>query len=113
MFGSGTGHVSLFKYIKNLKGLILIETDIKDYSPLYDLKNPEFLILSEDFFKEGHETEREELKKRLPDSHIVCGQPFCLGSGWIVIVPLFIIFCLVFIVCFKKIMTHTKKRLNL
>lgn len=97
--------------LKKLKGLIIIDKEIIDYSQLYNMADLEFLILPEAFFEEENKAEREELKNKLPDSRIVCGEPFCLGSGWIVMFPLVIFLCLVFIICIKKFRVHTNKRM--
>lgn len=102
--------LSPLMYVNNLKGLILMDMEIDDYSPLYKLKNLAFLILPASLFKENGDNEIEELKNELPDTEIVCGEPFCLGSGWIVLFPLSILACFVFIVCLKKYRIWAEQR---
>ncbi|MBN2443539.1 MAG: hypothetical protein JXJ04_19420 [Spirochaetales bacterium] len=95
--------------LSNLKGLMLIDMKINDYSPLYNLKDPDFIVLPEKFFKEDYDTRREEFQKELQDSKLICGTPFCLGSGWIIVIPFIIVLCLVIIVYSKKRKKYTKE----
>ncbi|MBN2536155.1 MAG: hypothetical protein JXB88_24955 [Spirochaetales bacterium] len=102
--------VSPLLWLKQIKGLILIDMKIEDYSPLYTLKGLEFLILPSILFKKGNDAEIEELKNNLPDSSIMCGEPFCLGSGWILLFPFIIILCLIVIKGLNNYRIHNKKR---
>jgi hypothetical protein len=47
------------------------------------MKSLRFLALSKEAFEEPKDIER--LKKALPECRIVKAEPFCLGSGWILL----------------------------
>lgn len=105
------GDLSPLMNLKNPKGIILFGMEIEDYSPLYNLKSLEFLILMSECEEAGEYSEIEELKKNLPDSDIVLWEPYCLGSGWILLFPLIVLVCIVVIICLKRYRIHTAKRI--
>jgi hypothetical protein len=76
-----------------LKALTL-DLDVQDLKPLYQLTGLELLVLSEDFFEDSLVI--TEIQKAMPDTRIVAGGGFCLGSGWILLlVPAIIVLVMV------------------
>ncbi len=65
-----------------LKALTL-DLDIHDLYPVHQLTGLELLVLAEDFFEDSLAI--TELRQALPDTRIVAGGGFCLGSGWILL----------------------------
>jgi hypothetical protein len=65
-----------------LKALTL-DIDIHDLRPVYQLEELELLVLAEDFFEDSLVI--SEIRHALPDTRIVAGGGFCLGSGWILL----------------------------
>jgi hypothetical protein len=72
-----------------LKALTL-DFDVQDLKPLYQLTGLELIVLSEDFFEDSLAI--TEIQQAMPDTRIVAGGGFCLGSGWILLlVPAIIV----------------------
>jgi hypothetical protein len=72
-----------------LKALTL-DIDVVDLNPVYQLTRLELLVLAEEFFEDTLAI--EEIQQALPDTRIVAGGGFCLGSGWILLLVPAIIF---------------------
>ena len=78
--------------LKEYSGLevLTISIDGADLSPLYGMQNLELLTLEQDYFKDS--LHMDALKHALPDTRIVPGGTFCLGSGWLILlIPMIII----------------------
>jgi hypothetical protein len=76
-----------------LKALTL-DFNVSDLKPVFHLTGLELLVLAEDFFEDS--LAMSEIQKALPDTRIVAGGGFCLGSGWILLlVPAIIILVMV------------------
>ncbi len=72
-----------------LKALTL-DLNVSDLKPVCQLTGLELLVLSEDFFEDSLAI--TEIQQAMPDTRIVAGGGFCLGSGWILLlVPAIII----------------------
>jgi hypothetical protein len=56
-----------------------------DLAPLYQLKSLEYLGLHKDYFKGDAAKKTEALEKALPSTFVAQAEPFCLGSGWILL----------------------------
>ncbi len=68
--------------LKQLESLVVLDGRV-DHAKLKDLKKLRFLALSEESFEEaGH---IEAIKKAHAGVLIVQAEPFCLGSGWILL----------------------------
>ncbi|MCK5644520.1 MAG: hypothetical protein KAJ19_27225, partial [Gammaproteobacteria bacterium] len=75
-----------------LRALIL-GTGFTDLTPLYQLKDLELLILEENYFDDSLNV--AEIQNALPETKIVQGGGFCLGSGWILLlIPAVLLFVL-------------------
>jgi hypothetical protein len=76
-----------------LKALTL-DFNVPDLKPVYQLTGLELLVLAEDFFEDSLAI--TEIQQAMPDTRIVAGGGFCLGSGWILLlVPAIIILIIV------------------
>ena len=85
--------LSPLEYYSGLKALTL-DFDVDDLSPVCQLTGLELLVLAEDFFEDTLAI--TEIQQALPDTRIVAGGGFCLGSGWILLlVPAIIILVMV------------------
>ena len=72
-----------------LKALTL-DFDVHNLQPVYQLAGLELLVLPEDFFEDSLAI--TEIQQAMPETRIVAGGGFCLGSGWILLlVPAVII----------------------
>ncbi len=67
--------------LDKLESLVLLGPKAS-LAPLHEMKNLRFLVLSEEAFEEAYDEVRK-LEQALPDCLVVQGEPFCLGSGWI------------------------------
>jgi len=81
--------ISAITGLPMLKALTIDLPEI-DYNTLKQLADIELIIIGQDHF-EGSESDIEELKETLPETHIVPGGGFCMGSGWILLVIPFIL----------------------
>ena len=89
----GITDLSPLEYYSGLKALTL-DFDVDDLSPVCQLTGLELLVLAEDFFEDTLAI--TEIQQALPDTRIVAGGGFCLGSGWILLlVPAIIILVMV------------------
>jgi len=68
--------------LAKLESLVLLNGET-DYAPLGDIKSLRFLALSKTAFEETAHI--LELQKAQPGCLIVQAEPFCLGSGWILL----------------------------
>lgn len=75
--------IEAIKELKSIKSLTLACKNINS-SSANDMKNLELLILQPDTGKAG-ELKIMQLRNRLPNTLVVPGKGFCLGSGWILI----------------------------
>jgi hypothetical protein len=76
-----------------LKALTL-NFNVPDLNPVYQLSGLELLVLAEDFFKDSLVI--TQIQQAMPDTRLVAGGGFCLGSGWILLlVPAVIIWIMV------------------
>ncbi len=72
-----------------LKALTL-DLNVQDLKPVYQLTGLELLVLAEDFFEDSLSI--TQIQQAMPDTRIVAGGGFCLGSGWILLlVPAIIV----------------------
>ncbi|MDH3287418.1 MAG: hypothetical protein OEP48_06800 [Betaproteobacteria bacterium] len=72
--------------------LLFLKEDV-DLAPLHELKSLEYLGLNEKAFKGQAAKKTEALEKALPDTFVAQVQPFCLGSGWILLLlPAIVLF---------------------
>jgi hypothetical protein len=69
--------------LKKLESLVLLNGRV-DLAPLKDLKNLRLIALSKDFYQE--ESGVEAVQRAHAGVLIVQAEPFCLGSGWILMV---------------------------
>ncbi|MDY7035763.1 MAG: leucine-rich repeat domain-containing protein [Thermodesulfobacteriota bacterium] len=74
--------LTLLRTLARLESLVLLESEV-DCAPLCDLKNLRFLALPKKAFEKT--THILELQKAQPACLIVQAEPFCLGSGWILL----------------------------
>ena len=74
--------LTLLRTLARLESLVLLNGDV-DYAPLCDLKSLRFLALPKTAFEKT--THILELQKAQPGCLIVQAEPFCLGSGWILL----------------------------
>ena len=61
-----------------------VDTVHTDFRSLYQMKELELLVLGKDYFKDSLFI--AELQDSLPDTKIVPGGGFCMGSGWILLI---------------------------
>jgi hypothetical protein len=76
-------NISSLTQLQELKALTIGWSDI-DYNSLGLLTGIELIVIEEEAFS-GDEEEIAALKEALPDTHIVPGGGFCMGSGWILL----------------------------
>jgi Leucine-rich repeat (LRR) protein len=89
----GITDLSPLKDYAGLKALTL-DFDIHDLYPVRQLTGLELLVLAEEFFEDS--LAMAEIRRAMPDTRIVAGGGFCLGSGWILLlVPAIIIMVMV------------------
>jgi hypothetical protein len=71
--------------LKGISGLEVLTIGLEnaDLSPLYGMQNLELLTLEQEFFEDSLLI--ETMKRALPDTRIVPGGTFCLGSGWLLL----------------------------
>jgi hypothetical protein len=65
-----------------LKALTL-DFDVHNLEPVYQLAGLELLVLPEEFFEDSLAI--TEIHQAMPQTRIVAGGGFCLGSGWILL----------------------------
>jgi hypothetical protein len=78
--------------LKDCSGLraLTLDYNVPDLKPVIQLSGLELLVLDEDLFKDSLAITR--IQQAMPDTRIVAGGGFCLGSGWILLlVPVIII----------------------
>jgi len=72
--------------LSKLTGLT-VTGSVTDIASIKTLKNLKYLSLPDDFLDDP--VNKAEMQKSLPDTRIVSNVPFCLGSGWILLlIPL-------------------------
>jgi len=71
--------------LRNPRAVILAVGDDIDLTPLHHLKTLEYLGLRKEAFEGEAAKQTEALAKALPDTFVGRAQPFCLGSGWILL----------------------------
>ena len=76
--------LSPLRSLGNLQAAIVL-TDEVDVGVLQDLKSLRYLALPEDTFEDEAAAKIVALERALPDTVIVPAEPFCLGSGWILL----------------------------
>jgi hypothetical protein len=64
---------------------LTLDCNVRDLKPVYPLTALELLVLAEDFFEDS--LALSEIKQAMPDTRLVAGGGFCLGSGWILLLP--------------------------
>jgi hypothetical protein len=71
--------------LKGYTGLraLTLDIDVENLQPVYDLEGLDLLVLAEDFFEDPLVI--GEIRQAMPDTRIVAGGGFCLGSGWILL----------------------------
>jgi len=74
--------LSPLRSLGRLESLVLLD-GVTDYAPVGELKGLRFLALSGKAFEEA--AGAKDLHKALPQCLIVQAEPFCLGSGWILL----------------------------
>ena len=85
--------LSPLEHYSGLKALTL-DFDIHNLKPVYQLAGLELLVLAEDFFEDSLAI--TEIQQAMPETRIVAGGGFCLGSGWILLlIPAVIILVIV------------------
>ncbi|MCP4688660.1 MAG: leucine-rich repeat domain-containing protein [Desulfobacterales bacterium] len=75
--------LSPLRGLPRLENLILINEHPIDYASLGELKSLRFLALHKDVFENPEIM--EELRRAAPECLIVQAAPFCMGSGWILL----------------------------
>ena len=70
------------RILKKLESLVVLDGRM-DPAVLKDLKNLHFLVLAEESFEDREDI--EAIKKDHPEVLLVQAEPFCLGSGWILL----------------------------
>jgi len=88
----GCNSITDLSPLENYSGLkaLTLDLDVPDVHPVCQLKGLELLVLKEDFFNDSLAI--SEIRHALPDTRIVAGGGFCLGSGWILLlIPAIII----------------------
>jgi hypothetical protein len=84
-----------------LKALTL-DFDVHNLEPVYQLAGLELLVLPEEFFEDSLAI--TEIHQAMPQTRIVAGGGFCLGSGWI----LLLIPAVIIMVIAKKRITRSR-----
>ncbi len=74
--------LSLLRSLGKLESLVLLNGET-DYTLLREMKSLRFLALSKEAFRKSFNA--GELQKALPECLIVQAEPFCMGSGWILL----------------------------
>jgi len=78
-----------FNVLQKAKGLKSLSLAAKIFDPtsLYGMKNLELLVYSSSSDSDStHNKQMQLLKAQLPNTLIVPGGGFCLGSGWILLI---------------------------
>jgi hypothetical protein len=68
--------------LRKLYGLTISDT-VTDIASIKTLTNLKYLSLPEDFL--NNPVNKAEMQKSLPNTRIVANVPFCLGSGWLLL----------------------------
>ena len=78
--------------VSNLSGLEVLMLDVPEASldPLRDMSQLRLLVIEHDRYEESAE-QIAALKNALPQTRIVPGGGFCLGSGWIMLLIPFLV----------------------
>lgn len=85
--------LSPLRQLRRLKALILLHENNVDADTLRDLKGLRYLALPEEAFEDEAAEQTAALEHSLPDTFVAQAGPFCLGSGWILLlVPAIILF---------------------
>jgi len=84
--------LSPLQSLRDPRAVILAVKGDVDVTPLHQLKTLEYVGLSDDAFegeaankKEALDKKSDALEKALPDTFVGRAQPYCLGSGWILL----------------------------
>jgi len=76
---------------------IALDVPATDFTPLYQLKTLELIIIEEDKFNES-ESDIYNLRDALPEAKVIPGGGFCLGSGWLLLLfPIIILIRLIYL----------------
>ena len=72
--------------LQDVTGLraLMLDSPIEDLTSIYGLSGLELLVLGGDYFDDS--LALSDIRKALPDTKIVAGGGFCLGSGWILLI---------------------------
>ena len=76
--------LSPLRSLPHLKAAILLQKNV-DVGPLQDLKNLQYLALPKTAFEGDAAKKTEALEKALPNTFVTQAGPYCLGSGWILL----------------------------
>ena len=78
----GISDLSPLEDYTGLKALTL-DLQVDDLNPVHQLTGLDLLVLAEEFFEDSLAI--TEIRQALPDTRIIAGGGFCLGSGWILL----------------------------
>lgn len=76
--------LSPLRRLRSLKALTLWQVKV-DVGALQDLKSLRYLALPDDAFKGDAAKNTAALEKALPETFVAQAAPYCLGSGWILL----------------------------
>lgn len=76
--------LSPLRSLRNLKAAIILQEKV-DLGPLQDLKSLQYLALPKSAFEGEAAAKTAALEKALPKTFVAQATPFCLGSGWILL----------------------------
>jgi hypothetical protein len=99
-------NIDVLKNVKGLKSLTMSAKNI-DISSLYAMNNLELLVIESDTGAIGKK-QMLQLKKQLPNTLVVPGGGFCLGSGWILLIIPMVLLIIFILGRFR----HTPNRFN-
>lgn len=102
---AGSDKITDLEPLRNLSGLntLMINTPEAPFEPLKELRQLDLLVIEHGRFKDNQE-QVDELRAALPQTRVVPGGGFCLGSGWILLlIPV------IFIILFSGNKKHTNQ----
>ncbi len=76
-------NMSALRGLPHLESLVLLNDHPMDYTTLGEIKSLRFLALPKKAFEDP--AALEELRRSIPECLIVQAAPFCMGSGWILL----------------------------
>lgn len=76
--------LSPLRGLRHLKAAILLQRNV-DVGVLQDLKSLQYLALQKDAFEGDAAEKTAALEQALPKTFVTQTEPFCLGSGWILL----------------------------